>query len=71
MADDTNGLTPGDKEIWQAAFLAVLPAAIEAQGWKHGDKAITSGEARVNLAALWADYAVLESRARFDAQASA
>lgn len=68
MADDTNGLTAADKELWQAAFVALLPSAISASGWKMGDKAITSGEARVGLAAAWADYAVLESRQRFDAQ---
>ena len=68
MADDTNGLTPADKEFWQAAFVALLPSAIAAQNWKVNGTAITSGEDRVCMAAVWADYAVLENRRRFDAQ---
>ena len=46
-----------DVAFWEKAFLTVLPSAMEAQGWKIGDTPITSGEARINLAAIWATYA--------------
>lgn len=65
MADDTNGLSPQDREAWMTAFVAVLPEAIKAQGWTLDGKSITSGEMRVKLAAIWADYAVDEIRSRF------
>lgn len=71
MADDTNGLTQADKEFWQASFVAMLPAAIQSQGWKMDGKSISSGEDRVKMAAIWADYAVAESRGRFDDKPSA
>ena len=40
------------------AFLAIMPAAMNAQGWKFGDKPITSMEDRVSLAAMWAEHAL-------------
>lgn len=40
------------------AFLAILPAAMNAQGWSFGDKPITSMEDRVKLAASWAESAL-------------
>jgi len=62
---DTDGLVPSDKEVWQKAFIAVLPYALQAQNWTRDSKAISSGEDRVNLAACWADYACKEHRERF------
>lgn len=40
------------------AFLAALPAAIQAQGWSRGGKPITNVEARVRLAWELADEAL-------------
>ena len=40
------------------AFLAILPAAMNTQGWKFGDQPITSTKDRVNLAARWAEQAL-------------
>lgn len=45
----------------QRAFLAALPACIAGQGWKRGDKPITSLEGRTALAWDFAD----ESLKRF------
>lgn len=42
-------------------FIAVLPAAMNAQGWKFGDKPITSTEDKIRLARIWAEKA-LEQR---------
>lgn len=43
--------------FWQRAFLAALPAAFAAEGWKRGEKPITGLEDRVRLAAEVADEA--------------
>lgn len=64
MEDSTTGLTGDDLAFWAQVFRDLLPVAIQAQGWKNGDEPITSGEARVGLAASWADYAVLERNRR-------
>ena len=40
------------------AFIAILPAAMNAQGWKFGDAPITSTDDRVKLAASWAREAL-------------
>ena len=37
------------------AFLAILPAALNAQGWTFGNKPISSTADRVKLAKLWAE----------------
>jgi hypothetical protein len=63
--ETTDGLTQADKDFWERAFIAVLPTAMEAQGWKIGERKISSGDDRNRLAAFWADAAVLEHRARF------
>lgn len=39
------------------AFIAILPAAMNAQGWSFGDKPISSTEDRVKLARRWAEEA--------------
>ena len=44
------------------AFLAALPAAFGAQGWKRGDQPITSMEDRVRLAWEVADEAMKRYR---------
>lgn len=43
--------------FWNRAFLALLPAAMLAQNWTLGNKPITSGDDRVDLARRWADKA--------------
>ena len=40
------------------AFLAILPAAMNAVGWTMGDKPIRTTEERVDLAARWAERAL-------------
>lgn len=42
------------------AFLAILPAAMNAQGWTSGGKPITSTEDRIKLAASWAREALFQ-----------
>lgn len=49
---------PGiDVTFWDKAFLALLPAAMTIHGWKLNDVRITSGEDRIQLAAIWAVWA--------------
>lgn len=60
MGSSTNGLTGEDQRFWDQVFRDLLPIAIQAQGWRSGDKPITSGQDRVDLAASWADIAVRE-----------
>jgi hypothetical protein len=65
LAVSTNGMDHADKTLWTAAFLKLLPTAISASGWKIEGTLVTSGEGKVKLAGLWADYAVTEQRNRF------
>ena len=44
--------------FWQRAFLAVLPAAFEAQNWTRGSKPISTLPDRLHLAAETADEAL-------------
>ena len=44
--------------LWNQAYLALLPAAMQVSDWVIGEEKITSGEQRVRLAKLWADKAV-------------
>lgn len=46
------------QQFLDRAFFAILPAAMNAQGWKFGDKPITSTKDRVTLAAHWAEEAL-------------
>lgn len=39
------------------ALIAVLPAAMQVEGWRFGDKTIRSTEDRVKLAMQWAEEA--------------
>ncbi|WP_152563255.1 hypothetical protein [Caballeronia zhejiangensis] len=66
LATCTDGLTPDEIEFWDRAYLAVLPFAMQCQGWKIGEKPITSGDDRAYLAGRWADAAVRERRSRMD-----
>ena len=59
-----NGLIDDYLDFWDRVFHDLLPVAIKAEGWKAGDVPITSGEARVSLAATWADFALLERSRR-------
>jgi hypothetical protein len=45
-------------ERWNAAYLAILPAAMQVQGWTIGDKKVATAEDRCQLAKLFADEAV-------------
>lgn len=54
-------------EFWEKAYLAVLPYAMEASGWSHDGKDITTGRERAWLAARWADYASTERLSRIKA----
>jgi len=40
------------------AFLVILPVALAAEGWKFGDKPISTTEERVLLAKRWAEEAL-------------
>lgn len=48
--------------FWQRAFIAALPAAFAADGWKRGEKMITRLEDRVRLAAETADHSLVTAR---------
>ena len=54
-----------EREFWERAFLAALPCAFVADGWKRGEKPINSSTERVELAAGFADYAVESRRKRY------
>ena len=51
-----------DTAFLHRAFLAVLPVAMDSQGWKTGQKPITGLEARVKLAWDFADEALKQRR---------
>ena len=44
--------------FWQRAFLAAIPVAFGAQGWKRGEKQINTLADRMKLAAEAADEAM-------------
>lgn len=48
--------------FWDKAFLAAIPACIRADGWKVGDKPITSLVDRIDLARDAADHAAKKRR---------
>ena len=47
--------------FWQRAFLAALPVAFAADGWKRGDTPINDLDDRVKLAAEVADEAMKQA----------
>lgn len=51
-----------EKAFWQRAFVAVLPEAMTAEGWKRAEKPIFGVEDRVNLAADFATSALMHAR---------
>lgn len=53
-----------EKHFRDRAFLAALPACIQAQGWTRGDKTITKLEDRVRLAWDAAEEAAKQRRVR-------
>lgn len=55
-----------DNALWQRLFVAAIPAAVKAEGWKFGDKPILNVEDRVKLALFIADeaFAVAKSEGR-------
>ncbi|MEX3614553.1 MAG: hypothetical protein VB141_12570 [Burkholderia gladioli] len=61
-----DGITLADLEFWDRVFLSVLSTAIAAQGWVIGNKPVTSGDERVELAARWADHAIRVRRERVE-----
>ena len=54
-----------DRIFWEDSFLAVLPFAMECQGWKLDEKSIHTGEDRIDLATRWADRAAIAHAKRF------
>ena len=44
--------------FWLRVYATVLPEAMACNGWKVGEKAVTSTEDRVDLARRWADRAL-------------
>lgn len=57
--EDAQERSQREKQIFRReVFLAVLPKAFEAQGWKNGDKPITGMRQRVALAWDFADEAM-------------
>lgn len=46
-----------DNALWQRLFVAAIPAAVKAEGWKFGEKPIVNVEDRVKLAKSFADEA--------------
>jgi hypothetical protein len=61
----TNTMSAKDKVFWEDCFLALLPSAIVAHGWKIGEQAVCTGDQRADLCAAWADAAVAERNKRF------
>ena len=47
-----------ENAFWQRALLAAIPAAMTVENWKINDEPVTSGEARMRLASIWADHAL-------------
>lgn len=47
-----------ENEFYNQALLAALPAAMQLQGWKFGDKPITNWVDRVRLANYFAEEAL-------------
>jgi len=54
-----------DRIVWEDSFLALLPFAMECQGWKLNERSIHTGEDRIDLAARWADRAAVAHAKRF------
>jgi hypothetical protein len=54
-----------DRTFWEDSFLAVLPFAMQAQGWTVDEKIISTGNDRIDLAAQWADAAAVAHAKRF------
>lgn len=47
-----------DTAFLDRAYLALLPAAMAAQGWTIGEEKITSSQQRIKLAVMWAREAL-------------
>lgn len=48
--------------FWNRCYIALLPAAMQVDGWRIGDKLVSSTAERVDLARLWANEAVNNMR---------
>lgn len=57
--------------LWEKAFLDLVPVALSASGWTSDGKPVTSGDARIALAAVWADAVITEHAKRFAPQSNA
>lgn len=57
--------------LWEKAFLDLVPVALNASGWTSDGKPVTSGDARIALAAAWADLVITEHAKRFAPQSNA
>lgn len=56
--------------LWEKAFLELVPVALNASGWTSDGKPVTSGNARIALAAVWADTVIAELADRFGPKAT-
>jgi hypothetical protein len=54
-----------DRTFWEDSFLSIFPFAMQCQGWELGEKIISTGNDRIDLAARWADAAAREHAKRF------
>ncbi|KCB25019.1 hypothetical protein [Bordetella hinzii] len=61
-----SGAIASERAFWERAFLASMATALQAQGWKFGDKPISTGDERMRLAGIWADRALAERKKRYD-----
>ena len=46
-----------EAEAWNRCYLALLPAAMQVDGWTIDSKEVSTSEERINLARAWADKA--------------
>lgn len=48
--------------LWNRCYIALLPAAMQVNGWRIGNKVVNSTSERVDLARRWAYEAVNNMR---------
>jgi len=63
-SDDVTSLVSDELAFWGSSFLRVLPSSMESTTWTIAGRPVTTGDAKVQLAAQWADSAVAERRRR-------
>lgn len=48
--------------FWNRCYIALLPTAMQVNGWRIGDKPVSSTAERVDLARRWTDEATKNMR---------